>query len=61
MHSPTAPRKFSNHRDWRGFVSALGCSVTYPNAMDALRAHGAWFAQAAARTRSWLGADARQS
>jgi hypothetical protein len=25
----------------------MGCSVTYPNAMDALRAHGAWFVDAA--------------
>jgi hypothetical protein len=59
VDNPTTPRKFSNHRDWRGFVSAAGCSVAYPNAMHALRAHGAWFVNAAAQTQAWLGAEAR--
>jgi hypothetical protein len=55
MDTPSTPRKFSNPRDWRGFVSALGCSLTYPNAMDALRAHGAWFVDAARERPAGLG------
>jgi len=55
VHNSTTPSKFSNHRDWRGFVSAVGASVDHPNAMDALRAHGAWFMGGAARTPGWLG------
>jgi hypothetical protein len=33
--------------------------MSYPNAMDALRAHGAWLADAVARAPGWVGAAAR--
>jgi hypothetical protein len=42
------PRKFSNHRQWRDFMSAIQesvtypCSVTYPKIITALRSAHPW-------------------
>jgi hypothetical protein len=53
-------RKFSNHRQWRDFVSAVHesvtypCSVTYPMVLDALRTGRAWFSDGAVRASNWL-------
>jgi hypothetical protein len=50
MEIPTGPpQRFSNHRDWRGYVSAVHCSVTYAKAIHELRAGGAWYAGAPAQ------------
>lgn len=52
-------RKFSNDRDWRGFISAVQdsvmypCSVAYPKVISALRSDGAWFTDVAAQTPRW--------
>jgi hypothetical protein len=38
-------QKFTNQRQWREFVSALQCTVTYPAAVSsALRSGKKWFA-----------------
>jgi hypothetical protein len=53
-------RKFSNHRQWRDFISAVHesvsypCSVTYPMVLEAVRSGRAWFSDGAALASSWL-------
>ncbi len=53
-------RKFSNHRQWRDFVTAVHesvtypCAVTYPKVIGALRSGRDWFSDGAARASSWL-------
>jgi hypothetical protein len=53
-------RKFSNHRQWREFISAVHasvsypCSVTYPAVLSALRSGRARFYDGAARATNWL-------
>jgi hypothetical protein len=47
-------RKFSNHRDWRGFIAAVQCSVTYPKAIDALRSGRARFSGWTVPSPKWL-------
>jgi len=59
-HFDDMRRKFSNHRQWRDFVSAVHesvaypCSVTYPMVLDAVRSSRSWFSDGAARASSWL-------
>jgi hypothetical protein len=46
-------RRFSNHRRWQDFITAIHdsvtqpCSVTYPVVLGALRSGRAWFSDAA--------------
>jgi hypothetical protein len=53
-------RKFSNHRQWRDFVTAVHesvtypCAVTYPRVIGALRSGRDLFSDGAARASSWL-------
>jgi len=53
-------RKFSNHRQWREFVTAVHesvtypCAVTYPKVIEALRSGRDWFSNGAARASTWL-------
>lgn len=53
-------RKFSNHRQWREFITAVHesvtypCAVTYPKVIGALRSGRDWFSDGAARASSWL-------
>jgi hypothetical protein len=53
--------KFSNHRQWRDFVTVVHDSVTgavtYPKVIGALRSGRAWFNDGAARASSWLNAQ----
>ena len=64
-------RKFSNHRQWREFVSVLHesvthpCSITYPRVIAALRSGRALFNDGAVRfndgavrATSWLSGQA---
>lgn len=52
--------KFSNHRQWSEFVTAVHesvtypCTVTYPKVIGALRSGRDWFYDGAARASSWL-------
>lgn len=46
--------QFLNGREWRSFLTAVQCAVTYPKVIDALRASPAWFLDRATRTSSWL-------
>jgi hypothetical protein len=52
---------FSNHRQWRDFVTvvhdSVTCAVTYPKVIGALRSGRAWFSDGAARASSWLEAQ----
>jgi hypothetical protein len=52
---------FSNHRQWRDFVTvvhdSVTCAVTYPKVIGALRSGRAWFSDGAVRASSWLDAQ----
>jgi hypothetical protein len=35
--------RFSNQRKWHEFVTAVQCSVSYPNVLNTLRSGTQWF------------------
>ncbi len=47
-------RKFSNQRQWREFVAAVQCSVTYPAAVNTLRSGTKWFSDGLAQASTCL-------
>lgn len=47
-------KKFLNSREWRSFLAAAHCPVTYPTVTGAIRASHAWLSGGAAKTHSWL-------
>jgi hypothetical protein len=55
--------KFSNRRQWRDVIAAVGVPpqlpfpVTYPSIISALRSGRAWFIDGAARATRWRSAS----